>query len=549
MRHGDCSSKVKKDTFMHITRILLVIPALIFWACQSGIKEKTQQQLKERVQSHEKLDEVYASLEYQPIWVHSSGLNKNGKGFMEQLDQVVYDGLEKEAYNHEGLKELIAIVSEKDGDEKLVDLELEMSESFMLLASDLHLGRINPEQLSSQWKIERKKPEYDLEDVLIQVRQGKSDGVKKVLAELRPDNPQYDQLRDMLEVYLSMEEVPDQEVQIDFEGAIEPGEEHEAIPEIRKVLLAQGYLEAYEPKDNMVYDEQLLRAVQTFQIKHGLNEDGVLGEEFKEAIRYQRQDVITKLRVNLERLRWLPDFTSGGKPKVIVNIPNFYMDYIEGEDTVFTSKVVVGKEYRQTPVFSSQMSYLVFSPTWTLPETILWNDVIPAVQKDRGYLKANNMVVINSNGEEINENSIKWKQLKDENDFPYMIQQAPGDDNALGRVKFMFPNDYSIYIHDSPAKNLYDKDERTFSSGCIRMERPEDFAALLLEGEWDRDDIKEAMSRNEEKQVNLKRQPDVWILYLTAWCGKGGLQIREDVYDSDIKIAQLMNIKPSKTYY
>jgi murein L,D-transpeptidase YcbB/YkuD len=224
-----------------------------------------------------------------------------------------------------------------------------------------------------------------------------------------------------------------------------------------------------------------------------LIDDGVIGEDFFAAINYSHADLMAKIKVNLERLRWLPDFTDNQKDKIIVNIPDYQLFYVQDGDTMFSSRVVVGKAYRQTPVFKAEMGYLVFSPTWTLPQTILWEDVIPSIQKDPSYLKQNNMKVLNFQENEIDYKEVDWESLEDEEDFPYLIRQKPGDENPLGRVKFMFPNNYSIYIHDSPAKHLFSVDERTFSSGCIRMEKAEEFASLLLEnaGAWDAEKILE----------------------------------------------------------
>src|SRR5690606_24802403 len=274
-------------------------------------------------------------------------------------------------------------------------------------------------------------------------------------------------------------------------------------------------LDQVEEGSSTTYDQALFEAVKRFQARHGLIDDGVIGADFIKAINYSHQDLLAKVQINMERLRWMPEFDKNENNKVIVNIPDYHLFYIQDEDTVLTSKVVVGKEYRQTPVFRAEMSYLVFSPSWTLPETILWEDAIPAIQKDRGYLAKNNMIVVDYQGNEVNPRRINWRELREAKDFPYAIRQAPGKDNPLGKVKFMFPNDHSIYIHDSPAQYLFSRDDRTFSSGCIRMEKPREFAAILLEGtDWDEEKLMEAMNQEEEDTVNLEEPQDVWILYL-----------------------------------
>jgi murein L,D-transpeptidase YcbB/YkuD len=484
---------------------------------------------------------VYSENEFHPIWVKMGGLNKKGEQFLEELEEVTYDGLEKENYLSKDQVLLLEKIKESKDLSTHASLDISISRSFLKLASDLNIGRIDPAKLNIEWKMDRKAPNIDFFEVL----QGIADGedLKESLDLLRPKNQKYNDLKALLEREITIQR-ENQERVPNFQGKIQKGDSHQAIPLIRQRLHLTGDLENFKQDGGETYDEELFQAVKRFQSRHGLIDDGIIGEDFFSSINYSHSDLISKLKINLERLRWLPDFTGSDNNQVIVNIPDYNLFYIQDGDTVFTSKVVVGKDYRQTPVFKSEMTYLVFSPTWTLPETILWEDAIPSIREDEEYLEKNHMQVLDFQEEEVDYKKIKWDQLEEEEDFPYLIRQSPGDENPLGRVKFMFPNDYYIYIHDSPAQDLFSQDERTFSSGCIRMDKPEEFAALLLGGVdgWDEEEILEAMDLEEEKKVELGEAQDVWILYLTIWSDEGTVQVREDIYGMDKKLAEALSL-------
>lgn len=518
---------------------------IIFSCQQKPSNEEISESLKVLLAASD-LETVYAHLDYQPIWVKSGGLNNGGEKFLEGLEEITSDGLFIEDYWPENHNELLEQAKSSQDPALYARLDTLITQTFLQMASDLHRGKVDPSDMDIEWKMARKEPTVDYQELMLHLGGGGS--FDKVLDELRPANGTYANLRNLFQK-LQETAVEEPEVIAPVEGKIEKGDRHEAIPAIRQRLFVLEDLEETQEGGNLEYDDKLFEAVKRFQQRHGLIDDGVIGADFIEAINYRHQDLLTKVQVNMERLRWMPDFLENEKNKVIVNIPDFHLYYVQDDDTVLTSKVVVGKDYRQTPVFQAEMTYLVFSPTWTLPETILWEDAIPAIRKDRGYLAANNMRVLDHQGNEVNARKINWDRLKGKEDFPYLIRQAPGVDNPLGQVKFMFPNDHSIYIHDSPAQFLFAKDDRTFSSGCIRMEKPEEFAAMLLEDAgWDEEMLKEAMSQPEEKTVNLKESQEVWLLYLTVWSNNGKVEVREDVYDMDKKLAEALSLPLSDQF-
>jgi L,D-transpeptidase YcbB len=536
--------------YIKYTRFLLLISLTVIFACeqnpsQSEIYEQIVVQLSENPQDS-LLRRAYSEHNDKPLWVARGGFQRSGQQYWDALEDVAFDGLEVKDYKPDSLTDMIQQAKEATDPSLLATLDISISRSFLNLANDLHVGRIHPDQLDIEWEMDLKEPTEDYLDLMLAVANGKS--AAKAFTQLRPENAQYEGLRQQLKKLLEQNENSAETIP-SFSGKIEVGQKHTAITAIRKKLAFWGFGDS-EPTDNDVYTEALEKQVKAYQRKHGLNEDGVIGQGFLEVVNYSLEDLITKTKVNLERWRWLPDYTDSDRNKVIVNIPDFQLFYLQGEDTVLVSKVVVGKEYRQTPVFKSKMTYMVFSPTWTLPETILWEDAIPSIQNDPDYLVKNEMKLLDFQGNEVNYEKVKWNKIEGKSDFPYMIRQSPGTKNPLGQVKFMFPNDYSIYIHDSPAKALFSREERMFSSGCIRMEKPRELATLLLEDmeEWDELKIDSSMNLQNEQNVKLKHAQDVWILYLSVWEQSGQLAIREDIYDMDKKVAKAMGLPVSGNF-
>lgn len=239
---------------------------------------------------------------------------------------------------------------------------------------------------------------------------------------------------------------------------------------------------------------------------------------------------INQLKVNLERLRWMPKkFNSN---RITVNTARFLMQYYQSNNLIHEEKVIVGKKARQTPVFNATMTYLVLNPTWTVPPGILKNDVIPGVRKSPGYLSAKKLLVYDKSGSVLNPSEIDWNSKEV---FGYTYRQNPGKDNALGAVKFMFPNPYSIYLHDTPSKELFNNNERTFSSGCIRLHNPLDFAELLLkETEWDKEKIDKQIKSEKTVSIKLQSAFEVYIYYLTTYIDKeGNIVWLKDIYERD----------------
>jgi murein L,D-transpeptidase YcbB/YkuD len=296
-----------------------------------------------------------------------------------------------------------------------------------------------------------------------------------------------------------------------------------------------------------VFDEDLDTGVRHFQRRHGLDVDGVVGPATLSALNASADERVRRIEVNMERWRWLPQDL--GRRYVIVNIANFELDVVEAEQEVMTMRVIVGRDYRRTPVFSGKMTYIVLSPYWHVPPSLAVKDILPQVRSDPGYLSRKGFKVFQGWGadtKEIDPGSVDWSKVTGTN-FNYRFRQDPGPVNALGRVKFMLPNKFDVYLHDTPSPDLFEKSARAFSSGCIRIEKPIELVEYVLRGDpkWNRDAVLAAIDRRVEQTVQLREPIPVHLLYWTAWVDAAGtVHFRDDIYSRDKLLAEALAEKP-----
>jgi murein L,D-transpeptidase YcbB/YkuD len=309
------------------------------------------------------------------------------------------------------------------------------------------------------------------------------------------------------------------------------------IGDLRARLARLGYdAPADDAEIAEVFDPGLERAVKTFQRDHGLIDDGVVGARTLAAVNAPVETRLAQVMVNLERLRWMD---APAPRRIVVNIPDYTATLYEGGETVWRSRVVVGKvEVTETPEFSGVMRYIVVNPTWHIPDSIAVRDFLPQLQRDSGVLARQNIRLLTRGGTEINPKLVDFTQYTPEN-FPFRIKQRPNDDNALGEVKFMFPNEFSVYMHDTPHRELFARDERAFSNGCIRLEKPVELAHVLLAGQVSDPEAAYADLRagGRERRVDLERPIPVTITYRTVWFdAEGAARYRADVYGRDAAV-------------
>lgn len=482
----------------------------------------------------------YVNRFYDPAWFTLNSFSNNGFDLLNYIRFVGQQGLQPDDYHLYLIEEYLGkMMSHTTVDTTdIMKLDLLLTDAFMLLGSHLYYGKVDPAKEGANWKMQRKDPELriglKLEEALIKNQ------VYNVLNMLAPVYRAYWMMKDELAFFIKLDEQLWPVILLD--KPVKPGDTSRIVPKVRERLIKLRY--ALSDSTSNIIDEELEKQLKVFQNDWGLNTDGVIGKTTLEYLNCLPIKLIGQLKVNMERFRWLRPQEEG--KHIIVNIANFRLDLIKGRDTLISMRAIVGKETRRTPVFNESMSYIVFSPNWTVPKTILQQDVIPELLKDPEYLIKKKMKLLRNNGTELAYSDIDWSMISSSN-FPYMVRQDPGPGNSLGRVKFMFPNAYNVYIHDTPSREFFARDARAVSSGCIRVEDPFDLAVLLLSDapEWSPDKIRNAMQQTKEQTVLLKVPVDVMVVYLTAWTdGKDRIQFRNDVYKNDGKVLEALNKKP-----
>jgi murein L,D-transpeptidase YcbB/YkuD len=407
--------------------------------------------------------------------------------------------------------------------------ELLLTDALVRLAYHLYFGKVNPKELDPDWNFSRSLRGVDPVQALERAVTAPS-LTQEVLA-YAPRLAYYAELMDALARYRDIEARGGWSA-LAAGPALKPGMGDARVAALRTRLEASGDLPAAQAPDAELYDATLEGAVRRFQERHGLEPDGAVGPNTLAALNVPVAARIDQIRVNLERARWVAQDLTGDF--LIVDIAGFRAGLYLAGLPVWTSRVVVGKPYRETPVFRAEMQYLVINPTWTVPPTILRQDVLPKLARDPAYLVRENMAVVDNQGRPVDASAVDWKRYS-RGGFPYQIVQQPGDKNALGRIKFMFPNSHFVYLHDTPSKALFERVERAFSSGCIRVEAPVDLAVLLLDDpqRWSPDAVRAAIASGETRTVPVKRKLPVMLLYWTAQVRDGEINFRRDLYGRD----------------
>lgn len=476
------------------------------------------------------LPEFYYQRGFEPAWTNEDNITE----LIEQIKLADAEGLHKEDYHYEYLKENYSDLSSVTP-----EMDILLTDAWLLFASHLLSGKVNPETIVPDWRVNRR--EIDLIASLSEALENIS--VARTLTQLKPTYKTYVRLKQALKMYRDIQAAGGWEM-IPGSESIKPQTPDPRVPAIRKRLAATGLLATAEGDTALLYDPVLKEAVMLFQKRHGLNPDGVIGPATLRMMNTPVEKRIQQIILNMERCRWLP--LDMGQHYILVNIANYELEVVRNKAVEMEMSVVVGKPYRKTPVFSSRLMYLVFNPYWTVPPTILNNDVIPAIKKNPDYLRRNNMKLL-SGGNEVDPATIDWSQVKP-GKFPWQVRQEPGPDNALGAVKFMFPNAYNVYIHDTNKKELFSQTDRAFSSGCIRLSRPLDLAEYLLKDHpqnWTRERIGQVISKEKNHTVMLMQEVNVHIQYWTAFVDESNLlHFRNDVYERDDALWNAMQQAP-----
>lgn len=354
---------------------------------------------------------------------------------------------------------------------------------------------------------------------------------------LTPHGVSYSKLRKALAVYRSIAEKGGWP-ELPQGPLLSKGKIDDRVIVLRKRLLISGDLEPDNDNGNALFENALEEAVMRFQKRHGLNADGCVGKNTRNALNISAQSRVQQIELNLERLLWSRNTVSDRY--ILVNIADFRLDVIENNRSVISMKVIVGKPDWKTPILDEKMTHIVFNPSWNIPQSIAVNDVLPTIKSKNDYLTKQNIIVFSGWGDDAQEiapDSIDWSKVS-EDSFNYNLRQKPGPLNPLGRVKFVFPNRFNIYMHDTPFKEHFRNESRVFSHGCIRLEKPVELVEYLLKDdpEWPAEKIQDVISKGKERIVKLAETVDVNIIYLTAWVDKEGhVQFRNDIYGRDMR--------------
>lgn len=492
-----------------------------------------------RMLNRERLRRFYELVGYRPVWHDEAGPNRRAVLLLQRLEDAGSEGLIAGHY-------LIGEIAPRmaSGDEPL-QLELLLSDAFFDYARDLRRGRFVPGQVAPLWSIE---PET-VDPVALLLDALDEADFSTVLDALPPSHPAYARLRKALAEYRAIEARGGWPF-IPSGPLLRPGGNDPRTPLLRRRLQIEGDLPMALSGRAEHYDEGLAYAVRRFQVRHGLKVDGIVGEETLEVLNVPVEQRIEQIILTMERWRWLPQEL--GERHVIVNIPAYELVVYEAGRARMSMPVIIGSRERPTPVTTGLLHTVVFNPYWTVPRNIAVNDLVPKQRRDPDYLTDHNIRVFSTwnGGHELSPSSIDWKALNEDN-FPYMLRQDPGPRNALGQVKFLFNNRFSVYLHDTPNGGLFAESVRAYSSGCIRVEEPERLASFMLEGDeavsWSEEAVASVIRTHHTREQELSEPIPVYLLYLTVWVGEdNSVNFRNDIYGEDTLLAMCMPYEESE---
>src|SRR3546814_913209 len=458
--------------------------------------------------------DFYLKREYHLAWFNRDSLTEQVGSFMNMMRQDEALGLADSSLANQRLGFLYDSLTVDGGriesEHLLQQMELMLTSHFFLFADKAWGGMTTSNAKDLEWFIPRKK--MDMASLISSLLD--TGGVQ--LDSIEPLHPQYSKLRGYLEVLDGLaEKVKWDTLRLEGKKLI-PGDSTQLIGRIKRrlALLGFGYTPVPGKDSPNQYTALFDSLIRDYRLCNGLATAGHIDQKLLDNLNIRPEDRMRKILINMERLRWVPN--APGDYYLLANIPGFMLYAYENDSLMWSMPVVVGKPAHQTVVFSGSMKYVVFSPYWNIPPGILANETLPAIKRNVSYLKKHNMEVVRG-GKVVNPATIDWKKYSASN-FPYMIRQKPGGSNSLGRVKFLFPNEYNIYLHDTPAKSLFSADFRSFSHGCIRVSKPAELAEYLLRSDstWNKVEIARLMHSGKEKYVTLKEPVTEYIGYFTA---------------------------------
>ena len=519
---------------------------------------QAQQLLSKSANAHgaaEALQQVYASADDAPLWSRQGEPSAAARALLGALGDADSYGLRAEEYAGAALThELEALPADEAARaQALGRFDTRLSAAALHFIADLHFGRVSPE--AAGFKLEQVPEPFDLAQALRSIAQASD--VDGAVSAVEPTFYQYKRLKETLGLYRKLAQKQEHEHELaplpPIKTSVKPGEAYAGAAALRRRLELLGDLARRdEPTaDDTSFDADLSAGVRSFQARHGLNADGVLGKGTLAALNVPLAQRIRQLALTLERCRWLAPFKT---PPVIVNIPQFQLfAFRTTEDLaadILQMPVIVGRTYAhsQTPVFEGNMRYVVLRPYWDVPYSITKREMLPKIQANPSYLARQRLELVNGQGDNSPVVAPTPENLELLAAGKLRLRQQPGEDNALGLAKFMFPNSYNVYLHSTPAHQLFNETVRAFSHGCIRVADPLSLATLVLKdapGDWTREKIQAAMNGTTMQRINLPQPINVLILYATALATEAGpVLFFEDLYGYDQKLEGQLGLAP-----
>lgn len=478
------------------------------------------------------IQKYYEETRYRPIWTNAKRANAKASQLVALLSRSYRHGFRPAEYGAALLSQRLNAVSTED----LATLEVALSRALIAYSHDLAAGRVAPNSVNRSIHLDPRAPTADA--LLDNAK--RHPAFLSYVRSLEPDTPRYRRMITAMDQHRLIEDNGGWTI-VPAGETLKPGMSDPKVLQLRRRLYESGDL-AIVSLEGDAYDETVEQAVKRFQARHGLAVDGAAGPNTLKEMNVSISQRIAQMELNLERRRWLKD--NLGDRFVFVNLADQKLRLIELGRQIWETPVIIGKTYHATPVFTESMEYIVLNPNWNIPQSIAVKEMLPQLRRDPGSLLRKNIAVKTGWGQgasEIDPYRLDWRRVSEDN-FDYRLQQGPGDDNALGRLKFMFPNRHNIYIHDTPAKSLFSRTQRALSHGCIRAFEPELLATKILDGQgWSIADINAVLRSGERRVVSLKRPMPVYVTYLTAWVDESNfVQFRRDVYGRDGKLGKAL---------
>jgi murein L,D-transpeptidase YcbB/YkuD len=482
-------------------------------ALQNFIKQnKIADSIASRLQS------FYNTRNYQFAWFSSDGLTEQARGFWNLHDYVTTYENDSSLKDKKLQKKMDRLIAEDElsvsASKDFINTELTLTQHFiMYMLNNYEKGYVKRKEME-RFVPRKKEDPIALADSIVNKKHKDDKYFEDV-------NESYKGLKDQLGKYLTIARNGGWPQINTVKKSLKKGITSPGIVILKKRLMISGDLTGND--SSQVFNDTLVTAVKNFQARHGFSETGLVNDSLIKEMNVPVTKRIEQLLMNIDRMRWLANNPSGNL--IVVNIPEFVLHVYEGKQKAFDIDVVVGKEGHNTMMFNGDLNQVVFSPYWNVPPSIVAKEILPAIEKNPNYIAKENM------------------EITGNDDGLPVVRQKPGAGNALGKVKFLFPNSFNIYFHDTPAKSLFEKDKRAYSHGCIRLKEPEKFANYVLRNqpEWTPEKISEAMNSENEKYVKVKDPIPVVITYYTAWVDDNGrLNFREDIYGHDERLAEKM---------